>query len=264
VSGHLLRALALSLLLFAPLAPAREAAPPRIPEQVSNPAWEADMQRFAALDAQSPPPKGAVLFVGSSSIRMWDSLAADFPGQKVINRGFGGSEVRDSTWYADRIVIPYAPRLVVLYAGDNDLNAGRTPQQVRDDFVAFVTRVRRDLPHTRIAYISIKPSPSREHLLPQVHEANNIISAYIRTLANSDYIDTFTPMLGGDGRPRAELFRGDRLHLNDTGYRLWQSVIVSHVPATPQAPVLAAHRVDAPAPAPEPAAVTTVSAAASP
>jgi len=225
VSGHLLRALALSLLLFAPLAPAREAAPPRIPEQVSNPAWEADMQRFAALDAQSPPPKGAVLFVGSSSIRMWDSLAADFPGQKVINRGFGGSEVRDSTWYADRIVIPYAPRLVVLYAGDNDLNAGRTPQQVRDDFVAFVTRVRRDLPHTRIAYISIKPSPSRAQLLPQIIQANALIKQAASGMKQVDFLDVFTPMLGSDGQPQPALFREDMLHMTPAGYAIWRQVI---------------------------------------
>lgn len=225
MSGHLLRALALSLLLFAPLAPAREAAPPRIPEQVSNPAWEADMQRFAALDAQSPPPKGAVLFVGSSSIRMWDSLAADFPGQKVINRGFGGSEVRDSTWYADRIVIPYAPRLVVLYAGDNDLNAGRTPQQVRDDFVAFVTRVRRDLPHTRIAYISIKPSPSRAQLLPQIIQANALIKQAASGMKQVDFLDVFTPMLGSDGQPQPALFREDMLHMTPAGYAIWRQVI---------------------------------------
>jgi len=225
VSGHLLRALALSLLLFAPLAPAREAAPPRIPEQVSNPAWEADMQRFAALDAQSPPPKGAVLFVGSSSIRMWDSLAADFPGQKVINRGFGGSEVRDSTWYADRIVIPYAPRLVVLYAGDNDLNAGRTPQQVRDDFVAFVTRVRRDLPHTRIAYISIKPSPSRAQLLPQIIQANALIKQAASGMKQVDFLDVFTPMLGSDGQPQPALFREDMLHMTPAGYAItWRPI----------------------------------------
>lgn len=100
---------------------------PAVPAQVSNAAWEEDMQRFAESDARQPPPKYGIVFVGSSSIRFWETLAQDFPGKPVINRGFGGSEVRDSTWYADRIVIPYAPRQVVLYAGDNDLNSGRTP-----------------------------------------------------------------------------------------------------------------------------------------
>ncbi|OCG94766.1 hypothetical protein LMG918_16325 [Xanthomonas euvesicatoria] len=141
---------------------------PAVPAQVSNAAWEQDMQRFAESDARQPPPKHGIVFVGSSSIRFWETLAQDLPGKPVINRGFGGSEVRDSTWYADRIVIPYAPRQVVLYAGDNDLNSGRTPEQVRDDVLAFVARVRRDLPEARISYLSIKPSPSRAQLLPAV------------------------------------------------------------------------------------------------
>jgi len=226
VTAPFLRSCALLLFLAAPLAHARAPAPaPRIPEQVSNPAWEGDIARFQALDTQQPPPRGAVLFVGSSSIRFWDSLATDFPGQKVINRGFGGSEVRDSTWYADRIVIPYAPRLIVFYAGDNDLNAGRTPQQVRDDFVAFVTRVRRDLPDTRIAYISIKPSPSRAQLLPQIAEANGLIREAGKRFSNVDFLDVYTPMLGPDGQPRPELFREDMLHMTPAGYAIWRQVV---------------------------------------
>jgi lysophospholipase L1-like esterase len=226
VTAPFLRTCALLLFLAAPLAHARAPAPaPRIPEQVSNPAWEGDIARFQAQDAQQPPPRGAVLFVGSSSIRFWDSLATDFPGRQVINRGFGGSEVRDSTWYADRIVIPYAPRLIVFYAGDNDLNAGRTPQQVRDDFVAFVTRVRRDLPDTRIAYISIKPSPSRAQLLPQIAEANQLIREAGKRFKNVDFLDVYTPMLGADGQPRPELFREDMLHMKPAGYALWRQVV---------------------------------------
>ncbi|MDG2526320.1 SGNH/GDSL hydrolase family protein [Stenotrophomonas sp. HITSZ_GD] len=226
MTARLLRTCALLLLLAAPLVQARAPAPaPRIPEQVSNPDWEGDIARFQALDAQQPPPKGAVLFVGSSSIRFWDSLATDFPGQPVINRGFGGSEVRDSTWYADRIVIPYAPRLVVFYAGDNDLNAGRTPQQVRDDFLAFVARVRRDLPKTRIAYISIKPSPSRAQLMPQIAEANRLIRQASQRLKDVDFLDIYTPMLGADGQPRPELFREDMLHMKPAGYAIWREVV---------------------------------------
>lgn len=226
MTAPFLRTCALLLFLAAPLAHARAPAPaPRIPEQVSNPAWEGDIARFQALDAQQPPPRGAVLFVGSSSIRFWDSLATDFPGQKVINRGFGGSEVRDSTWYADRIVIPYAPRLVVFYAGDNDLNAGRTPQQVRDDFVAFVTRVRRDLPNTRIGYISIKPSPSRAQLLPQIAEANGLIREAAKRFKNVDFLDVYTPMLDASGQPRPELFREDMLHMTPAGYAIWRQVV---------------------------------------
>ncbi|MEE7546479.1 hypothetical protein HF319_05010 [Xanthomonas sp. Kuri4-1] len=221
--SHTLKSLALCALvvLAAPALAAREPTP-RIPEQVSNPAWEEDMRRFEAADAAQPPPQHGIVFVGSSSIRFWESLASDFPGKPVINRGFGGSELRDSTWYADRIVVPYAPRLVVLYAGDNDLNSGRTPAQVRDDFVAFVQRVRRDLPDARIAYLSIKPSPSRAQLLPQVVQANALIKTAAAGFSRVDFIDVYTPMLDASGKPRPELFREDRLHMTAAGYALWR------------------------------------------
>lgn len=201
---------------------------PHIPDQVSSPAWEADMQRFEAADAKSPPPRRGVLFIGSSSIRFWDTLAQDFPGVPVINRGFGGSELRDSTWYADRIIVPYAPRQLLIYAGDNDLNAGRTPQQLQQDFTAFVQRVRRDLPETKIAYISTKPSPSRAQLLATQREANMLIQAEAKRLG-VDYIDIFTPMLDAKGRPDETLFIDDRLHMNAAGYDIWQRVIAQYV-----------------------------------
>lgn len=212
----------------APAADASTTAAPRIPEQVSNAAWETDMQRFAAEDAQSPPPRGGVVFTGSSSIRLWETLAQDFPGVPVINRGFGGSELRDSTWYADRTIVPYAPRQVLIYAGDNDINAGRTPQQVRADFIAFVQRVRRDLPKTRIGYISTKPSPSRAHLMPAQREANALVQTEAKRLG-VDYIDIFTPMLDTSGQPNEALFVEDRLHMNAAGYDIWRRVIAPYV-----------------------------------
>ncbi|MBD9436787.1 hypothetical protein IB223_11855 [Pseudoxanthomonas sp. PXM03] len=186
------------------------------------------MQRFEAADAKSPPPRRGVLFIGSSSIRLWDTLAQDFPGVPVINRGFGGSELRDSTWYADRIIVPYAPRQLLIYAGDNDLNAGRTPQQLQQDFTAFVQRVRRDLPETKIAYISTKPSPSRVQLLATQREANRLIQAEAKRLG-VDYIDIFTPMLDPKGQPDETLFIDDRLHMNAAGYDIWQRVIAPYV-----------------------------------
>lgn len=201
---------------------------PRIPEQVSNAEWENDMQRFAAQDAQSPPPRGGVVFTGSSSIRLWDTLAQDFPGVPVINRGFGGSELRDSTWYADRTIVPYNPRQILIYAGDNDLNSGRSPQQLHADFIAFVQRVRRDLPKAKIAYISTKPSPSRAQLLPAQREANALVQAEATRLG-VDYIDIFTPMLDAGGQPNEALFVEDRLHMNAAGYDIWQRVIAPYV-----------------------------------
>ncbi|HEY5972096.1 MAG TPA: SGNH/GDSL hydrolase family protein [Pseudoxanthomonas sp.] len=210
-------------------APAAQNAAPRIPDQVSSVDWEQDMRRFAAADAATPPPRHAVLFIGSSSIRLWDTLAADFPGVPVINRGFGGSEIRDSTHYAGRIVVPYAPRQIVLYAGDNDLSGGRSPQQVRDDFHAFVTRIRRDLPKVKIAYVSNKPSPSRVRLLEAQREANALIRQDIATMKGVEFIDVFTPMLDAGGQPREDLFVEDRLHMNRAGYALWRKVIAPYL-----------------------------------
>lgn len=208
---------------------------PSIPAQVSHAAWERDMQAFAAQDAASPPPKGAVLFIGSSSIRLWDTLARDFPGVSMINRGFGGSEIRDSTWYAGRIVVPYAPRQVLLYAGDNDLFSGRSPVQLRDDFRAFVQRVRRDLPQVEIAYIANKPSPSRANLLDLQREANALIKADAARL-KVDFIDVFTPMLDAQGQPREELFLQDRLHMNPAGYEVWKQAVRPYLHTDTPAP----------------------------
>ena len=190
--------------------------------------WEADIKPFEASDKTNPPPKGAILFVGSSSIRLWKTLAQDFPEHRVINRGFGGSQLADSVAFADRIVIPYQPKLVLLYAGDNDIAAGKAPEKVLEDFMMFVKKVHTALPQTRIAYISIKPSLARWQLVNQMRVANRLIEVYSQT--RKDYtlirfIDVFTPMLGTDSKPRKELFISDGLHLNAKGYELWTSVI---------------------------------------
>lgn len=214
-----------------PPAPA-PAQPPEVASgQVSNAAWAADMDHFAAKDAANPPPRDAVLFIGSSSIRKWTSLAQDFPEATVINRGFGGSEVRDSTYYADRIVVPYHPRKIVFYAGDNDLAAGRSPQQVAADVAAFVQRVRRDLPGEPVVYVAIKPSPSRANLLPQIRQANALIEAMAAKDPGLTFVDVFTPMLKADGSLRPELFGPDMLHMNAEGYALWTRLLKPYVDA---------------------------------
>ena len=191
--------------------------------------WETEIKKFEESDRQNPPPKHAVVFIGSSSIQSWKSLADDFPGTKVINRGFGGSELADSVFYVDRIVIPYRPKMVVLYAGDNDLANGRTPQEVLEDYKAFVERVHRKLPTTKIAYISIKPSPARAFLLQSMKDANRLIKTYANHDKRLIYIDVFTPMLGKDGSPRPELFGADRLHMNSEGYGLWKLVVAPYI-----------------------------------
>jgi lysophospholipase L1-like esterase len=185
--------------------------------------WEPEIRAFEAADRTNPPSKHAILFVGSSSIRLWKTLARDFPGVRVINRGFGGSRIADATALAERIVFPYEPRTIVFYAGDNDLAEGRTPEQVAADYQAFVQTVRARLPEARIAFISIKPSPLRWHLREKIESANRQIAAM-----KGDglvFIDSYRAMLGADGKPRQEMFTADRLHMNEQGYRLWTALV---------------------------------------
>ena len=186
--------------------------------------WEPAIKKFEEGDRLHPPEKGGVLFIGSSSIRMWESLTQDFPDVKVFNRGFGGSEIADSTYFAGRIIVPYRPRMIVLYAGDNDLANGRSPDRVSDEFKEFVGRVRKELPSVKIAFVSIKPSPARWSLVKQMQSANDKIRSYIGTQKGLVYIDVFAPMLR-DGEVRKELFGGDGLHMNQAGYKLWTSVV---------------------------------------
>ena len=185
--------------------------------------WEPEIKAFEASDRTNPPPQGAILFVGSSSIRIWKTLAQDFPGHQVINRGFGGSKIADSTAFADRIIVPYHPSMVALYAGDNDLAAGNTPAQVVADYRAFVRKIRAKLPDATIAFISIKPSPSRWHLHDKMQAANHQIASMKGN--KLIFIDVYSAMLGADGKPRPELFLPDGLHMNAAGYRLWTSII---------------------------------------
>ncbi len=206
---------------------AREAASSRSPAITarSPDVFAEEIARFEAADRAHPPRLGGVLFVGSSSIRLWPALDADFPGVNVLQRGFGGSELSDVVYYATRIVLPYQPRLIVLYAGDNDLAAGKSPAAVFRDYEAFVALVRRALPDTRIAFIAIKPSGARWALVEQVREANALVRRYAATDPGLLYVDVFTPMLGPDGLPREELFVADRLHMSARGYALWRDLL---------------------------------------
>lgn len=147
----------------------------------------------------------------------------------MLNRGFGGSQVRDAVHYADEVAIRYRPAKILVYSGDNDINAGRSPQQVLSDFRAFVARVHRDLPGTPIAYLAIKPSPSRADQLPRQQQANALVKAEAAKLHNVEFIDVATPMLGADGQPRPDLFIEDRLHMNRAGYELWRAIVAPYL-----------------------------------
>lgn len=202
-----------------------------VAQQAQSPAedrWESAIRQFEEEDAKNPPVKGEVVFVGSSSIRLWD-LSEFFPGLTALNRGFGGSQTADALRYVDRIVVPYGPRVIVFYAGDNDIAAGKSPEEVATDFKAFVSKVREKLPETAIIYISIKPSLSRWALVGKMRKANALIKAFCTTDERLAFVDVDTPMIGPDGKPRPELFVDDGLHLSPEGYALWTKIVFPYI-----------------------------------
>lgn len=214
--------------LAAPAAPAAPASPAALAPPTAA-AFVPEIAVFAVRDSLDPPAPGGILFVGSSSIRFWSTLATDFPGEPVLNRGFGGSTLPDVTFYAPRIVLPYRPRTIVLYAGDNDIAAGHSPEQVLADYETFARLVHGALPSTRLVFVSIKPSPSRWELADRMREANALIARAIAGDSLATYVDVFTPMLGPSGRPRPELFRADSLHMTPAGYALWRERLAPFV-----------------------------------
>ncbi len=187
--------------------------------------WESAIREFEEIDRTNPPPRRAIIFVGSSSIRLWKSLARDFQEFPVVNRGFGGSELSDSVEFFERIVQPHAPRQIVLYAGTNDINAGEEPEQVLADFKVFVAKVRKALPRTRVSFIAIAPNPARWAKVGKFKRANSLIREYCETEALLDFIDVYTPMLDAEGRPKAGIYTSDRLHMNAEGYKLWAQLV---------------------------------------
>jgi lysophospholipase L1-like esterase len=190
--------------------------------------WETTIVKFEEQDRQQMPAEGGIVFVGSSSIRLWD-LEESFPEWKTINRGFGGSQASDSAYYAERIVVKYKPRLVVFYAGDNDLALGKSPEQVRDDIARFTTKIRTSLPDCKVILLSIKPSGSRWNLRSKQSKANELIKELALSDPHLQFIDVGRLLLGPDGRPRSELFLPDQLHLNADGYRLWAQALLTHL-----------------------------------
>jgi lysophospholipase L1-like esterase len=197
--------------------------------QTKTNAFEKEILAFEASDKTNPPPRYAMLFVGSSSIRMWKSVAQDFPQYRVINRGFGGSQISDCIYFADRIVTSYEPDVIVFYCGGNDINAKKSAEIVFDDFKHFVSKVREKLPATKLVYISIAPNPARWAQIDSVREANRLIRNYIATEKNLSFIDVHPDMLGDDGQPKPDIYLADRLHMNEKGYAIWKRVVGEHL-----------------------------------
>ena len=191
--------------------------------------WESTIQKFEAEDASHAPVKGGVVFIGSSSIARWENLAQSFPGLKVVNRGFGGSELADSVKYATRVVIPHAPRTVVLYAGENDLNRGVSPETISADFARFYDVIQQSLPSTRIVVIGLKPSLLRWKLRDGMHATNKMIRAHCESKTACAYVDPWPFMIGTDGTPKPEFFVADGLHMTPEGYKAWTQMLAPHL-----------------------------------
>ncbi len=192
--------------------------------------WEKEISAYEQMDRTNPPPKGALLFIGSSTIRLWKTLAQDFPGQPVINRGFGGSQIVDATHFAERIIFPYEPKMIFLRAGGNDIFAGKTPEQVFKDFKDFVAKVHAKLPNTDIVFISLSPSVSRWKQADREKTLNNLTEAYVRQTPKLKYIETYVLPLDAKGQPRPELFLADKLHFNAEGYKLLAERVRPYLP----------------------------------
>ena len=186
-----------------------------------------EIEHFKKLDSAQFPPKNAILFVGSSSIRKWEDVQSYFPDETVINRGFGGSELTDAIRYANDIIIPYHPRQIVIYSGENDLAYSDTitPEIVLSRFKKLFNIIRSSMPAVPIIYISIKPSPSRQRLIPEMLVANTLIKQFLHSKKKTVFVDVYHKMLDAKGNPMQDIFLNDNLHMNAKGYHIWQKAI---------------------------------------
>lgn len=194
-------------------------------EPVASADWSADMAAFAAQDASSTSADGCVLFLGSSSIRLWKGLKEDFPDLAVVNRGFGGSQIADAIVHFDRLVLPHHPRLIVFYSGTNDIAAGKSPAQVVADFETFCAKVHAVRPTARILFVSLQYAPSRWHLREKMAAANAAIEKFCVADPRRSFVDTNPAMLAANGEPDAALYTNDRLHMAPSGYAVWAKLL---------------------------------------
>jgi len=199
----------------------------QVPSTAEQPAFWNDIQNFKKQDSISFPPKDAILLIGSSSFTMWKDVKDYFPGYTIINRGFGGSTLLDQIRYEKEIVFPYQPKQIVIYCGENDLASSDTvtAQMVFERFKTLYTDIKNKLPGVSIAFVSLKPSPSRRHLFSKMIEANRLIKDFLANQQKTAFFDVHQPMLNKEGEPLAEIFLEDSLHMNTKGYAIWKKEI---------------------------------------
>lgn len=195
--------------------------------QIEKPPYWTEIQNFKKQDSLNPPAKDQILFVGSSSFAMWKDVQNYFPGYRILNRGFGGSSLPDVIRYVDDVIIPYQPKQIVIYCGENDLAASDTvtSMMVLDRFKQLFSLVRNQLPKVPIVYISMKPSPSRQHLSAKVELGNKLIKKFLKKKKRTAFVDVYHKMLNTEGKPMPDIFLEDNLHMNAKGYAIWQKAI---------------------------------------
>lgn len=198
--------------------------------QEGAPFWS-EIKAFQKLDSLEPPPKAPIVFTGSSSFRMWTDVQKDFPKHTIVNRGFGGSTLPDVIRYEEETIFKYNPKQVVIYCGDNDLASSDTvtAKTVFARFKQLFTDIRTRLPKASVVYVSIKPSPSRWRLKEKMLEANALIKSFLGKKKNTAFADVWTPMLDGEGKPIADIFKEDKLHMKPEGYAIWAKVLEKYL-----------------------------------
>ncbi|MBI3542439.1 MAG: hypothetical protein HY075_04080 [Deltaproteobacteria bacterium] len=211
----LLAALAASFSLWVP-AHAKDMPKP--------PSYEQRVAQYERDDERDPPPRNAVLFAGSSSVELW-KLSKWFPDVKTINRGVSGSQYKDLSRFVDRVVVRYKPRTVVLYSGDNDVAAGRAPEEIAEEAGRVVARIRAQLPDTPIVVIAVKPSLKQLKRLDAIRRTGSLLEALVQHTSNARFVNVYPLMLDAKGLPRRELFRSDGLHMTDKGYAIWTALL---------------------------------------
>jgi lysophospholipase L1-like esterase len=188
-----------------------------------------EVDSTVAAANESVDRNNLILFTGSSSIKLWKNLSSSFPGYNVINMGFGGSEMADLLYYTNKLIIPYQPRQIFIYEGDNDLNAGRSPEQIIGSADSILLLIRKHLPESEVIFISPKPSLSRWKLKDKYEDYNQKLSAWTRTKTGVQFADVWTPMLDSNGVVLKDIFIADGLHLNEKGYLIWTSVLRKYI-----------------------------------
>jgi lysophospholipase L1-like esterase len=196
-----------------------------------NPPFWNDIQAFRKADSAQMPAKKQILFVGSSSFTMWKDVQEYFPGYPILNRGFGGSSLPDLIRYADDVILKYDPKQIVIYCGENDLAAADTvtAATVLQRFTTLFSIIRAKYPRVPVMFISIKPSPSRAHRMPEMLKANVAIRQFLKKRKRTVFVDVYHDMLNEQAQPKPEIFLKDNLHMNAKGYAIWQNKIKPHL-----------------------------------